>query len=285
MAKTWGKIGREIAASLFSETLTEAQVKDLAESTIKEITSREPSYESQVKALKQISREILRAYPRRDSEAPNYYYDPSGKSDLSKWRHIIFQDLTLGRNETPSVSEAVEVEKPVETKLEITMQQLDLDTETQDILEAALNHSEMELQDFIKQAIKTYSKTIMGKTKLHSEDLSAVPTDELLNDSKYSTHPGRAAELTKRAIKAIAIYNSEVADENKDRWMITASAIASLTGSRQSTIKDVMTQFQTSIDENNLNPEWELTPYSNRKSGRKIDEIIQISDLMLDGIG
>jgi hypothetical protein len=285
--KTWGTIGREITTSLGN--LTEAEIKVLAEKTISEIMSRELSSESRNKALKLISREIMKVYPRLDSYAPCYWHDAYGKANLLKWRHLIFKYLTFGRNEVQPASEAPEIEEKieiVETKLEnITIQQLDLDTETQATLEAALNHSGMLLEDFIKQAIKVYAKTITGRNKAASDDLSAVPTGELLTESKFNTHPGRAVELTKRVIRAIHIYNTEVATEPSDRWMITASAIASIIGSRQSTIKEIMQQFQTSIDENNLNPVWNLTPYSNRKPGKKIDEIIKLTELVPDGLG
>lgn len=284
---TWGKIGREITAKL--DTLTETEIKDLAEKTISQIMSREASYESRNKALKLISREILKDYPRRDSQAPSYWHDEGGKANLPKWRHLIFKYLTFGRNQVQPASEVPEIEEkiePVEAKVEdMIMQQLDFDTKTQQILETALKHSGMALNDFIKQAIKVYAKTVTGRNKAASEDLSAVPTDELLTNSKYNTHPGRAVELTKRAIRAIKIYNTEVATEPSNRWMITASAIASLIGSRQSTIKEIMQQFQTSIDDNNLKPEWNLTPYSNRKPGKKIDEIIKLTELVPDGLG
>jgi hypothetical protein len=61
-------------------------------------------------------------------------------------------------------------------------------------------------------------------------------------------------------------------------------AIASLTGSRHASIKEVLPKYQTSIDENNLNPDWGLTPYTNRKQGLKIEDAINISELVPDGI-
>jgi hypothetical protein len=66
---------------------------------------------------------------------------------------------------------------------------------------------------------------------------------------------------------------------------MTGRAIASVIGSRQATIKEIMQQFQPSIDENNLNPEWNLNPYSNRKLGLKIEDVINISELVPGGLG
>jgi hypothetical protein len=269
----------------------EDYLKSLAEKALAIVREREPK-KKQRSAVSRINRVLLETYPRLESEAPNYWYDPEGQEKLLKWRHNIFKYLTLGRGikivpepeSQPVQTEIATPELPKQLLSTMTVQELDLDPETQETLEAALNQSGMPLEDFIKQAIKVYAKTITGRKKAAFDDLSAVPTGELLTDSKYSTHPGRAGELTKRVIRAIHIFNTEVATEPTDRWMITATAIASLIGSRQATIKEIMQQFQTSIDENNLKPEWNLNPYSNRKPGKKIDEIIKLTELVPDGL-
>jgi vacuolar-type H+-ATPase subunit H len=297
--KTWGEVGRELLQKLEGIT-DESAIKAFGNATIQNILNQEPTPKGRANALRMVSREINKTYPRLKSKASGYWYDPRGKESEPKWRHLIFKSLTLSTPDWDAVGdeardearqewksaqpELQQTEPPQTSHLTVTIQQLDLDDETQQTLKEALSQSGMEIADFVKQAVKVYAKTITGKSKKHSEDLSAVSTGELLTDSKYSTHPGRATELTKRTIQAIRIYNTEVATEPSDRWMITASAIASLIGSRQSTIKEIMPQYQTSIDENNLNPEWKLTPYSNRKPGKKIDEIIQLAELVPDGI-
>ncbi len=164
----------------------------------------------------------------------------------------------------------------------MTIEQLELDTDTQAILANALEHSGMALDEFIKQAIKVYAKTVTGKAKQLSEDLANIPTQDLLNNPKYNTHPARAEELTKRAIRAIKFFNANKATENADRWMITQSAIASLTGSRQGTIKQILEQFKDDIDSHNQT--YGLNPYSNRKPGKDITEIINLSELVPNGV-
>lgn len=281
-------IGKEILRLMKGREGDEDFLKSLACKGVAAIRERDNASV----CLKQISRRINEVYPRLAEESLNYWHDPKGQEKQLKWRHNIFKYLTLGRGIKPvPETESQPVQTETATSKEstqilstITMQQLDLDSETQETLEAALNHSGMPLEDFIKQAIKVYANTITGRNKAASKDLSNVPTEELLTDSKYNSHSGRAAELTKRTIQAIKIYNTEIATENKNRWMITASAIASLIGSRQATIKEIMQQFQTSIDENNLNPEWNLNPYSNRKPGLKIEDVINLSELVPDGL-
>jgi hypothetical protein len=282
---TWGKKGREIASKL-EEMTDEGSIKALAFTTVEEI-KRSESPEKRSNALKMVSREILKKFPRRDSEAECYYPDPSGKADLPKWRHAIFKYLTLDSADWKAVRGEKQpteqlTEQTITTLNDMTIEQLELDTDTQQILENALEQSGMPLPDFIRQAIKVYAKTITGKTQKRGEDLSGVATDKLLTDPTYSTHPGRAEELTKRAIKAIKYFNANVATEKADRWCITQSAIASLTGSRASAIGKALEPFKTEVDDHNQT--YGLDGYSNRKPGKKIEEIINLSDLCPDGL-
>jgi hypothetical protein len=293
--KKWGEVGRELAVKLNGAT-DEEVIKSLGEAVSREILNRESTSEGRANALKMINRKLLKHFPRLRSEAPTYWHDPKGKESQPKWRHLIFKYLTLSSSDWDEVGDEARLEwkatqteqpsnQPTEqlTIQDMTIQQLDLDADTQEILESALAQSRMDLADFIKQAVRVYANTVTGKTRKQGEDLSTVSTAELLNHARYRTHPGRADELSKRAIRAIKIYNSEIATENAARWMITQSAIASLTGSRQASIKEVLPKYQTSIDENNLNPDWGLTPYTNRKPV-KIEDAINISKLVPDGI-
>jgi hypothetical protein len=288
---SWGKLGKQIANKL-EGTTDEYIIEALGQITIQEIRDSE-SPEKQRNALKMVSREILKTFPRRESKTECYYYDPAGKADFKKWRHLIFKSLTLDRADEQPTEQLTEQlteqpdEQPTEQVLptleDMNIEQLELDADTQETLETALLQSGMALPDFIRQAIKVYAKTITGKTRKQSEDLALVPTDKLLNDPKYSTHSSRAEELTKRAIKAIKHYNAKVATEAADRWCITQSAIASLTGSRASTIKKAMEAFADDIDSHNQT--YSLGNYSNRKRGKPgIEEKINLAELVADGL-
>jgi hypothetical protein len=287
---SWGKLGKQIANKL-EETTDESIIEALGLKTIQEIKDNE-SPEKQRNALKMVSREILKIFPRRESEAECYYYDHAGKADLPKWRHLIFKSLTLDsavRGDDQTTEQATEqptkqpTEQTITTLNDVTIEQLELDADTQQTLENALNQSGMALPNFIRQAIKVYAKTITGKTRKQSEDLTTVSTDKLLNDPTYSTHPGRAEELTKRAIKAIKYYNANIATEKADRWCITQSAIASLTGSRATTVGKILEQFKDDIDSHNQT--YDLDNYSNRKRGKpSIEETIDLTELTPDGL-
>jgi hypothetical protein len=299
---TWGEIGRDIIQQMEGREDDDSLLQSLAEKALATINARElevdpdnPKKRPQQSALSQINRAILAKYPRLSSEVANYWYYANGQEKENKWRHNIFKYLTLGRGIRSIPNQEVEpsktpeqiVEQPTEqtitTLKDMTIKQLELDADTQQTLEDALNQSGMALPDFIRQAIKVYAKTVIGKTKKHSEDLSTVPTDKLLNDPTYSTHPGRAEELTKRAIKAIKYYNANIATEKADRWCITQSAIASLTGSRATTVGKVLEQFKDDIDSHNQT--YDLDNYSNRKRGKpSIEETIKLAELTPDGL-
>jgi hypothetical protein len=288
---TWGEIGRDIARQMKGREDDESFLASLAENAVATVKRRESKDDQQV-ALNQINRAISNVYPRLSSETKNYWFDQKGKQELRKWRHNIFKYMTLGRGIKPIPNQATEqaTEQPTEQPTEQTIAtlddmniaQLELDADTQTILQDALQQSGMPLPDFIRQAVRVYAKTITGKSQKRGEDLSGVETDKLLTDPTYSTHPGRAEELTKRAIKAIKYFNANVATEKADRWCITQSAIASLTGSRASAIGKALEPFKTEVDDHNQT--YGLDGYSNRKPGKKIEEIINLSELCPDGL-
>ncbi|MDY7015497.1 MAG: hypothetical protein SVX43_18260, partial [Cyanobacteriota bacterium] len=96
------------------------------------------------------------------------------------------------------------------------------------------------------------------------------------------TTPGRAEELTKRAIRAIMRHNAEIATENNQRWAITQSIIAALIGGRPSSIGKAMKPYQTQIDDHNA--KYGINGYTNRSQERKIDEAIDLAELVPDGL-
>jgi hypothetical protein len=288
---SWGEVGREVAGKL-EKISDEESIKALALETIKQIKELSQTPAKRENARKSVSREIRKTYPNRQTKAQGYYHDPSGKAELGKWRHLIFKYLKLdsadyddigGEHRADWKAQQVQSKSTQQLTLEnMTIEQLELDAETTTILENALEQSGMELAQFIKKAIMVYAKTITGKTKLRGEDLANVPTDTLLNDPSFNTHPGRAEELTKRAIQAIKYFNANVATENTDRWCITQSAIAKLTGSKPATIGKILEQYKDEIETHNQT--YGLNDYSNRKRDKKIEDL-NFTEYVPDGLG
>jgi hypothetical protein len=180
---------------------------------------------------------------------------------------------------TTEIATEITTELSLET---MKIESLKLDANTQQKVQDALDYSGMPLAEFIQKACTIYATTLTGKAKQFDSDLSGVDTQELLSP-KYKTHPGRAREMVRRAIRAIKIHNSEMVSETGDRWHINQTAIQSLTGSKPQTVKEILTDFQNDITSHNEN--YELTPYLNRKADkRKIEDVIDVAALAPNGI-
>ena len=265
---------------------------------------------------------IQSAFPDKETATPAYYFTNSGKGRIERFEHLALWYATASEdrwevvgddarnqyfgnlpelpktesNQIETSTEATETTKEPaqETHTEATetlqltletmnIKTLQLDAETEKKVQEALNYSGLSLADFIQKASSIYATTLTGKAKQFDSDLSAVDTETLLTSKEYSTHPARALELTKRAIRAIILYNSQMASEKKDRWHINQTAIQSLTGSKATKIKEILPQFEDQINSHNSN--LELTPYDNRKADkRKIEDIINLAELVPDGM-
>jgi hypothetical protein len=184
-----------------------------------------------------------------------------------------------------TVEQSIEqpVEQPTQAPLTleaITLEDLKLDPETAKTVTAALAHSHMSLSDFLQQACKVYAKTVMGRVAQENDDLSIVPTEELKEASKYNTHPGRATELVRRAIKAIKIHNA-AATELAYKWAITQTLLQELTGSRPGKVKEILQQFASDIENYNaqLKADYGLDDTKLKYLNRK-DKSIQKPDLV-----
>lgn len=161
--------------------------------------------------------------------------------------------------------------KPVLELEDMTIESLKLDTETQGMVESAIAQSGMSLAEFIQQACRVYAKTVTGKTRKHSEDLSVVDSETLRRDKAYSTHPGRAEELVKRAIQAIKYHNGQSTELNQ-KWLITQSLLVDMTGAKAVAVKNAMGNYQTDIDSHNkVLTEAGATSLLNRKGELKED--------------
>lgn len=241
----------------------------------------------------------------------NYYWTNNQQGKIERYEHLALWYFTTAkkqwkivgddaRKEYWDASEVKAEEKPesyiepataeiLTTTVEpqqltldsMKIEALQLDGETEQMVEDAIAHSGITLADFVRRACQVYAKTITGKVKQSSEDLTAVPTELLLSDT-YKTHPGRADELAKRAIYALEMHNNNCT-EKAQKWHINQTAIQSLTGSKPATIKEILLSLQTRLNDHNT--KHDLNPYDNRKgNGRKIDLEIDLAALVPDGL-
>lgn len=304
----WGKRGKDLAEKL--EGITD-------EAKIKEIISALSVDPGNKHAIEVLRKAIKAKFPTVEAskELPSaYYISDTGvmkkgqtRKDCKRYEHLAlkFLNKTFLKTETLETSEkhpqkatkktakTTQTNQPtLTTKMLETaiIDAFELDEETKQILELALTHSGLDLAEFMQKAIKTYANTITGKIRRLEEDsLEGIATSELLNNPKYSTYPGRAEEMVRRAIQAIKIYNSEVATEPKQRWIITQSLLSELTGSRGSVVQAAMKKYADDINGHHekypefFNDDGTLKQYFNRKRGIEIKQEIDLIKLVPSG--
>lgn len=256
------------------------------------------------------------------SPSSSYYYTESKEDEKStpRWEHLALWYTTTNEKRWDVIGDKARVEyfsqwedkysenfkkwkqSVLESKLapktqeeikklkveDMTLEHLELDAETQEIVGNALAYSGMPLADFIRQACKVYAKTLTGKAKQSTEDLSTISTNELREGKAYKTHPGRAEELVKRAIQAITLHNGQ-ATEVSQKWLITQGLLLDMTGSKIHTIQELIGRkdkdgtvlkvgkYQTNVDDINarLKADYGVDEYLNRKPKEVKEKFVQ----------
>lgn len=157
--------------------------------------------------------------------------------------------------------------------------QITLDDEAKAALEIVLaQDSSRSISKIASAAIASYCKSIANKTK-NFDSLESIATEALLTEDKYKTLPGRGEELTRRAVKAIQIYNNAAYGEVKP-WAITQNAISTLIGAKQSAVKKALADFNYQ----DYNQSKGLDGYTNRAIEGQITDYINLAELVPDGL-
>lgn len=287
----WEQVGQELVEKL-QGVKSESKIQKLAVAVVEQIREHYDQPNSRKAALSKARKAVSAAFPdTKAQEHPWQYFSNKGKGSIERYQHLALKYLTFSTQEWDAVGNQArqewkaqqqpQTQEAAQISLdEMKISQLQLDAETQQMVERAVAHSGMSVADFVRRACGVYAKTVIGKHGQYESDLSAVPTEELLTGATYKTHPGRAVELTRRAIYALETHNNNCTEKSQ-KWMITQTAIQSLTGSKPATIKTILESYQTRLDDHNA--KHELNAYDNRKPGRKIDDEIDLSTLVPDG--
>lgn len=300
----WEQVGQELAQKL-QGIKSESKIQKLAVAVVDQIREYYEEPNSRKTPLSKVRKAVLTAFPDTETqEHPWQYFTNKGKGNIERYQHLALKYLTLSSEEWDAVGNKArqqwkaqqpqeleqqqqteqqpETLQPAQTTLDdMNISQLQLDAESQQMVESAIAHSGMSLADFVRRACQVYAKTVTGKLGQYESDLTGVSTKELLSDSKYKTHPGRAEELARRAIYALETHNNNCTEKSQ-KWMITQTAIQSLTGSKPATIKAILERYKTRLDDHNN--KHGLNAYDNRKPGRKIDEEIDLATMVPDGL-
>jgi hypothetical protein len=290
----WDTLAQEVVKNL--QTINDEQgIKNVCQSVVQKIKEAYPhTPNSRKNPLATVRKAVSAAFPSTSKQKhPWQFFTESGKGNIKRWEHSALKYLTFSTEEWDAMGDEARQEwkaqqqAKIEPKTAVTttlndmnIEQLELDAETQKVVEEAIAHSGMSLADFVRQASQVYAKTVVGKVKQYESDLSAVTTQGLMGES-YKTHPGRAEELTRRAIYALETHNNQCT-EKAQKWHINQTAIQTLTGSRPATVGKILEQYKTRISDHNA--KHELNPYDNRKPGIKIDEAINLVEIVPDGL-
>lgn len=294
MSSKWELRGNSLVSDLSGVT-QESDIESLALEVVNEIIRAYPDKVNSRKIpLTTVRKIVLSTYPDTPEQIGEYqYFTKSGKGNVPRYQHLALKHLTLPKEDWDSLGdekrdEYLGVRTETETiKLltinDMNIEQLELDTDTQNSVITALNTSGKSLSEFIKQACKVYANTINGKHKNAELNLSTVLTSELLDSevAQYKTHPKKIEELTKRAIKAITMHNDNCTEINQ-KWFLSATAINGLTGSRIQAVTEILNNYRELI--NTHNNKHGLTPYINRGTKRRIEDDINLISLVPDGM-
>lgn len=260
-----------------------------------------------------IRKTIQQAFPEKifteaeENNCPlNYYKTSSGQGKKLRYEHLALfylsedwqERLTMIGDEakenhfakSPTSVEDNQSIPEQRSKLEmLTIDDLGVEEAIQGDISFVLETKGISLAEFIQEACEIQAKTLKEQLSRRAETLAHVPTEELLT-KKFSTHPQRPYELTKRAIQAIKHYNASQPDP-KDRWIITANLITTLTGVRQTTARDIINEFyKDEVESHNQKyPEFykedgSINTYWNRKEGQDPKTLINVAELVPNGL-
>ncbi|NER45853.1 MAG: hypothetical protein F6J92_04030 [Symploca sp. SIO1A3] len=133
-----------------------------------------------------------------------------------------------------------------------------------------------DIKEWIKQAMLQRAKAINALHERLNEDLSLVPSDELMNDKKYRTNPNASRELASRAVRAIKDWNYH---QPEHKWCITNKLISELTGVTPKAIAKVV----AGMGIEDYNAMQGLTPVVNRMikaAVGSISEVVSIAEVL-----
>ncbi|MFB2838919.1 hypothetical protein [Floridanema evergladense] len=315
----WLKLGEKLARKL-DGIADEARIKKLVINAVNQIIDAGVTLKRPLGIIRKQIEVKFPKLPATQVKPDGYYFTSTGLGRVERFEHLALWYLTentsrwsvtgddarreywqslpkFGESEASTQLSNTE-KKEISNQPTLTTEMLEsavidalgFDEETREILGLAIAHSGLDLAEFIQKAVKTYANTITGKIRrLSEESLEDISTEELLNNPKYSTYPGRAEEMVRRAINAIKIYNSEVATEPKQRWIITQSLLSELTGSRGSVVQSAMQKYRDDIDSHHqkypefFNEDGTLKQYFNRKRGIDIRDEIDLVKLVPNG--
>ena len=224
--------------------------------------------------MTQIREAIRGRYPAKKTKKQNaqypYYFTDAGKGRVERWEHLALLHLQEDWNQKDDwVKEKSENITPVpraETSIDI-FSEVGLEGEELASVRRAIGDDDV--NEWIKLALLQRAKAINALHERLNEDLSLVPSDELMTGNKYRTNPNASRELASRAVRAIKEYNNQSPEH---KWCITNKLISELTGVTPKAIAKVVEGM--GIDD--YNQMMGLTPVVNRMTKAAVGSISDV---------
>ncbi|WGV25220.1 hypothetical protein [Halotia branconii] len=154
---------------------------------------------------------------------------------------------------------------------------LELDIQTQQMVNDAIVDSGISPDDFVTKACRAYAGTIVNKVTQVSEDLDTVSTKQLMADG-YRTDPNRSEQLIKLAILALENHNNNCTEKSQ-KWHINQNILQSLTRSQPKTVNEILQKYKTRLDDHN--DKHGLNPSDNCKPEIKIEQSINLAEIYI----
>jgi hypothetical protein len=143
------------------------------------------------------------------------------------------------------------------------------------VREAMQQSGQEQFRDFLQDALKRESKTLIGLAKVKKEreqerpDFSQVPTSELLKTRRQP----EAYERIRRAIATIMEHNRQRSDPN-ERWYISQTLLRDFTGAHPRFIKPVLDANAALLERHHQH--FGILPAHNRTPAPKLEPIAKV---------
>ncbi len=127
----------------------------------------------------------------------------------------------------------------------------------------------------MKQAMLQRANAINALRERLDEDLSLIPSEQLMNEKRYRTNTNATKELVKRAVRTIKGFNAQSPEH---RWCITNKLISELTGN---TVKAIAKAVE-GMDIESYNQAMNLQPIHNQLTKAaigNIKDVVSIKDV------
>ncbi|NES19442.1 MAG: hypothetical protein F6K41_11050 [Symploca sp. SIO3E6] len=226
--------------------------------------------------MKEIRIAIREKYQPQKGKSPHeaapfpWYFTNSEKGRIERWEHLAIKHLSAEWNKK---SDTLTPAPSTETSIDI-FTEVGLEGEELAVVKQA--RGDADINEWVKQALLQRAKAINALHERLNEDLSMVPSDELMNDKRYRTNPNASRELASRAVRAIKHWNYS---QPEHKWCITNKLISELTGVTPKAIAKVV----EGMGIEDYNAMQGLTPVVNRQikaAVGTISEVVNIADML-----